>query len=115
MAKISLDLDLIVAVHPRSGGQGVSGAWGRRRRRRCSAPRRMVAGATESGVPGLDSGRGLVQNDGRDTRGPLGASCAGRGWPERGARSGDGLAGKRCGAGETVLRATTSNAKGSGR
>ena len=72
MAKNSLDLDLIVAVHPRSGGQGVSGAWGRRRRRRSSAPRRMVAGATESGVPGLDSGRGLVQNDGRDTRGPLG-------------------------------------------
>ena len=60
MAKNSLDLDLIVAVHPRSGGQGVSGAWGRRRRRRSSAPRRMVAGATESGVPGLDSGRGVA-------------------------------------------------------
>ena len=31
MAKNRLDLDLIVTVHPRSGGQGVSGAWGRRR------------------------------------------------------------------------------------
>ena len=31
MAKNRLDLDLIVAVHPRSGGQGGSGAWGRRR------------------------------------------------------------------------------------
>jgi hypothetical protein len=85
-AEIYCGSDLIWAVLLGSGGWEDLGAWGRRRRRRSSAPRRMVAGATESGVPGLDSGRGLVQKDERgvrDTAGPkpgLGRCLSGAGF-----------------------------------
>jgi hypothetical protein len=64
MAKNRLDLDLIVTVHPRSGGQGGFGRVGAaacHRRRPCS--RRLgarLAGARESGVPGLQLARGLA-------------------------------------------------------
>ena len=64
MAKNRLDLDLIVAVHPRSGGQGGFGCVGAAacyRRRLCSRRRgARLAGARESGVPGLQLARGLA-------------------------------------------------------
>ena len=46
-------MDLIVAVLPRSGGQGGSGAWGGGAARRSSAPRWSSAGAGRNRHSGL--------------------------------------------------------------
>ena len=70
MAKNRLDLDLIVAVHPRSGGQGVSGAWGRRGSPEQQLPRRRFTGAGQNRPPGGHFERGLAWDDLRTTRDP---------------------------------------------
>ena len=64
-------MDLIVVVHPRSGGQGGSVAWGRRGSPGTQAPRRRFAGENQIGVPVADSGRGLALEPARDMRNPL--------------------------------------------
>ena len=74
-------MDLTVAVHPRSGGQGGSGAWGGGAARRSSAPRRRAAGEGELGAAGLGLGPGLAVGHERGMRNPLqwkARCCGGR-------------------------------------
>ena len=64
-------MDLIVAVHPRSGGQDGSARGGGGAARRSSAPRRRAAGEGERGAAGLGLGPGLVVGHERGMRNPL--------------------------------------------
>ena len=79
MARIKGGAVLISAVHPISGGQGGSGAWGRRGSPELLVPRRRVTGEGQSGALGVGLGRGLAGEVDRGMRNPLGwiSRCCG--------------------------------------
>jgi len=90
---------LISAVHPISGGQGGSGAWGRRGSPELLVPRRRVTGEGQSGALGVGLGRGLAVGHDGGTRNPLEwkARCGG---VRSGVLGGGGGSVWRCFAGE---------------
>ena len=66
---------------PISGGQGGSGAWGRRGSPELLVPRRRVTGEGQSGALGVGLGRGLAGEVDRGMRNPLewkAGCCGGR-------------------------------------
>ena len=81
MARIKGGAVLISAVHPISGGQGGSGAWGWRGSPELLVPRRCMTGEAQIGALGVGLGGGLAGEVDRGMRNPLewkARCCGGR-------------------------------------
>ena len=103
VARIKGGAVLISAVHLISGGQGGSGAWGRRGSPELLVPRRRVTGEGQSGALGVGLGRGLAGEVDRGMRNPLGWISRCCGGAKQGAWRGGGLAWRHAAGGSVFV------------